>query len=150
MRRGLTFTFVIGLLLGGMAALIVWYWQKSTSAEDGALVLLDKLAAADRRIRQLKGEKERTELESPPLRIRIDGQTTDEVPSFLERPSAPAEAEDLTRVKGIGPVFAARLQEANIQTLQALTAVPPAKLAKILQISESRSVNILEAANSLS
>ncbi len=34
--------------------LLFWYWQKSTSAEDGALVLLDRLAIAEARIRELE------------------------------------------------------------------------------------------------
>ena len=136
MRRGLTFTFIFGLLIGGLVGLLLWYYQKSTSSEDGALVLLDKLADADRRLRELTAVKGSEALAS----IQVK---TEEIPTFLKRPLATAEADDLTQVKGIGPVFANRLHEANIRTIQALAAVSPQRLAKILQISEARAENIL-------
>ncbi len=43
MRRS---TFLTGFIIASLIALIVWYYQKSTSAEDGALELLDRYAAA--------------------------------------------------------------------------------------------------------
>ena len=43
MRRS---TFLVGFLIASLTALIVWYYQKSTSAEEGALDLLDRYAAA--------------------------------------------------------------------------------------------------------
>ena len=36
-------TFVFGLVFGTLIGLLVWYWYKATSAEDGALDLLDRL-----------------------------------------------------------------------------------------------------------
>lgn len=39
--------FLIGFFISGLVWLIFWYWQKSTSAEDGALDLLDRLAVAE-------------------------------------------------------------------------------------------------------
>lgn len=151
MKRGLTVTFFFGLLIGGLAALLVWYYQKSTSAEDGALILLDRLAAADRRVRGLLAEQSgRRQHETPqylPLPIQVVTAPTDEVPSFL-RKTATAVPEDLTVVQGIGPVFAERLVQAGIDTLVKLTAVSPANLAEILQIPESRAAAILSAAQS--
>ncbi|NJN54909.1 MAG: hypothetical protein HC804_09220 [Anaerolineae bacterium] len=70
MKRGISLTFFFGLLIGGMAALIIWYYQKSTSAEDGALALLDKLAEADRHWRQLRGHPQ-ADAVSPSTRIQI-------------------------------------------------------------------------------
>lgn len=142
MRKGLSITFFLGLLIGGMAALIIWYYQKSTSAEDGALVLLDRLAEADRRVRQLVGQ--------PPMpesmrheRIAVNPPVTKETPPFLQRT---AEPEDLTRVKGIGPVYANRLTAVGVQTVAQITAMTPARLADILHISETRAESILLAA----
>ncbi len=43
MRRS---TFITGFIIATLLALIVWYYQKSTSTEDGALELLDRYAAA--------------------------------------------------------------------------------------------------------
>ena len=50
----------LGLFVGGLLGLLFWYYQKSTSAEDGALLLLDRLAAAEARIRQLEAEQQNT------------------------------------------------------------------------------------------
>jgi hypothetical protein len=48
--------FLSGLGFGVLVAVLIWYWQKSTSAENGALTLLDRLAAAEARIRDLGAE----------------------------------------------------------------------------------------------
>jgi len=147
MKRGWSLTFLVGLLIGGSATLIYWYWQKSTSAEDGALELLDKLAAVDRRIRTFAGVPS-AQTAVPPATVSQTTTVTDEVPSFLLRPSI-TESEELTQVKGIGPVFAGRLQTAGIDTLTKLTAVSAADLAGALQISENRAETILKAASDL-
>lgn len=47
-------TFLIGFLLASMTALLIWYYQKSTSTEDGALDLLERYAGAQARIRELE------------------------------------------------------------------------------------------------
>ncbi|MCZ7670818.1 MAG: hypothetical protein M5U34_28545 [Chloroflexi bacterium] len=49
-------TFIFGLVFGGLVGLIAWYWYKSTSAEDGALDLLDRMAVAERRLKQMAAE----------------------------------------------------------------------------------------------
>lgn len=146
MRRGFAFTFIFGLLIGGMAALLFWYYQKSTSAEDGALALLDKWAIADRRLRQVQAEQ--AAVLQAPIRIRLDDLPTDEVPSFLQQNNA-TEPDDLTAVKGIGPKYAARLNGADIETVAQLTAVNSAQLAEILNISENRAKSILAEAKNL-
>lgn len=47
-------TFLIGFLIASLTALIVWYYQKSTSTEDGALDLLDRYAHSLARVRELE------------------------------------------------------------------------------------------------
>ena len=44
--------FLIGFLIAALTALIVWYYQKSTTAEDGALALLDRFADSEARVRE--------------------------------------------------------------------------------------------------
>ena len=46
--------FLIGFLMAALTALIVWYYQKSTTAEDGALDLLNRYADAEARVRELE------------------------------------------------------------------------------------------------
>lgn len=47
-------TFFMGFTIAALTALIIWYYQKSTSVEDGALDLLDRFAQAKARIRELE------------------------------------------------------------------------------------------------
>lgn len=47
-------TFLIGFIIASLIALIVWYYQKSTSAEDGALELLNRYADSQSRVRSLE------------------------------------------------------------------------------------------------
>lgn len=150
MRKGVSLTFFFGLLIGGMAALIIWYYQKSTSAEEGALALLDRLADVDRRWRQAR-EQPTTGTTPAPLRIPIQTPATDETPAFLRRPTITDTAvpEDLTRIKGIGPVFADRLRAQGIDTIAGVKALSPAQLADILQIVPVRAETILAAAQAV-
>lgn len=144
MKQKHSFNFMIGLLIGGLVGLLIWYWQKSTSAEDGALALLDKLAATERRVRQLKRELDESPTPELLRHIPLPSRQA-EVPSFLAGPSRD-EADDLTVVKGIGAVFNGRLHQAGIQTLAALTALSAENLAEILAIRLGRAENILAEA----
>ncbi len=147
MKQKHSFNFMIGLLIGGLVGLLIWYWQKSTSAEDGALALLDKLAATEKRVRQLKTELAEGASVPEALRsIPLPGRAAD-VPSFLAKSreeEAAAEPDDLTRVKGIGAVFNGRLQEAGINSFAKLKALSAERLADILQVRLGRAKNILE------
>ena len=134
-------TFAIGLIFGTLVGLIIWYWYKSTSAEDGALDLLDRMAAADFRIRDLEFQLKAESVENY-ITLEPDGNN---LPPFLAEETVES-SEDLQRVKGIGPVFAQRLQAVGIDTLVELTAVSPTKLAEILNISAGRAATILTEA----
>jgi hypothetical protein len=57
--------FLFGLIIGCLLVALFWYWNKSTTAEDGALALLDRFAAADRRARELEAEV--AALKAPPV-----------------------------------------------------------------------------------
>lgn len=141
-------TFAFGLIFGTLIGLLVWYWYKSTSAEDGALDLLDRMALADHKIRDLEHRLKTESIENY-ITLEPNG---DNLPPFLAAEKVEAAeskavpAEDLQRVKGIGPVFAGKLQAAEISTLTELTAVSPAKLAEILNIAEGRAEAILTEA----
>ena len=137
-------TFVVSLVFGSLIALIVWYWYKATSAEDGALDLLDRMAAADSKNRN-SGVQFKAESVENYITLEPNG---DNLPPFLaEEKTATTDSvkspEDLQRVKGIGPVFANKLQTVDINTLAELTAVSPEKLAEILGIAEGRAAAIL-------
>ena len=123
--------FVIGLTIGGLLAVIFWYWQKSTSAEDGALELLDRLAAAEQKASRLRLELTR---QPSPASETVEPAAED------------IEPDDLTQVKGIGPTYAQRLHEAGIESFTQLTAVSPPELAQILDTNENRAAAILAAA----
>ena len=140
-------TFVFGLIFGTLVGLLVWYWYKSTSAEDGALDLLDRMAVADSRLRQLEF-KQRSEPIEDYITLEPNG---DNLPPFLaseklSNVETDKSSEDLQQVRGIGPVFAQKLQAVEIDTLAELTAVSSTQLAEILTISEGRAEAILAEA----
>ena len=147
MKQKHSFNFMIGLLIGGLVGLAFWYWQKSTSAEDGALALLDKLAATERRVRELKTELAQGSTVPEALRnIPLPGRAAD-IPSFLAKErEEPARQDDLTQVKGIGAVFNGRLQQAGIDNFAKLKALSAEELADVLQIRLGRAETILEEA----
>lgn len=70
--------FFSGLLIGLMVGLAVWYWQKSTMADDGAIALLDRLKIADDKVRQLRAEL------TGQMPQGIVLPDNDEVPPFLD------------------------------------------------------------------
>lgn len=111
--------FFQGLLIGTMACLIYWYWQKSTQAEDGALDLLDRLKRA-------QDQLQRT----------IDGLET------AVAPSPTNDSEDLTEIKGIGPKFAERLNRSGIHSKAQVGQLSTAQLAEILNIQPGRAERI--------
>ena len=45
-----------GLFIGALLGLLFWYYQKSTSAEDGAIDLLDRLADSEAHVRRLEAQ----------------------------------------------------------------------------------------------
>ncbi len=55
-----------------------------------------------------------------------------------EMPSTDSVTDDLTRVSGIGPVFASRLRAAGIDTFAKLAASDDATLAEIADVPDSR------------
>lgn len=149
MKQKHSFNFMIGLLIGGLVGLLFWYWQKSTSAEDGALTLLDKLAATEKRVRELKTELAQGGAVPEALRnIPLPGRAAD-IPSFLakDREEA-ARKDDLTQVKGIGAVFNGRLQQAGVDNFAKLKALSAENLADILQVQLGRAEIILAEAKS--
>jgi hypothetical protein len=44
----------MGFIIAGLVALIVWYYQKSTTTEEGALDLLDRYAHSQQRVSELE------------------------------------------------------------------------------------------------
>lgn len=119
MDNDLRKNFVFGLIIGTLLCLLYWYWQQSTRVEDGALELLDKLKAAKDTLHQAE-------------------------PTAVAPQGAP---EKLTKIKGVGPVFADRLHQSGIGTIAEVAALSPAQLAEILQIQTGRAENILANAS---
>jgi predicted flap endonuclease-1-like 5' DNA nuclease len=126
--------FVIGLLI----CVIIWYWQKSTAAEDGALDLLDRYADLEKRWRQARQDWSSPQSPAP---------TAPEAQP--KQKEAPEPASDLKQVKGIGPVFDEQLRLAGVTNLAKLTTMSAAQLAEILDIGATRAANILAEAKKL-
>lgn len=124
--------FLIGLLVGTLLAAAFWYWQKSTSAEDGALEVLDRLAASEARLRDLQRQTAAGSQPPPP--------TYDD-----------SLADDLRLIEGIGPTYAKRLHDAGITSFEALAALPAEQLVEITGVrSMETAVEWIVAAESRS
>lgn len=133
--------FLLGLPLSLLVVVIIWYWYKSTSAEEGALDLLDRMAETEARLRHVQAMiQERDAM--PAQYITLERNGTVHVKTAIS-------SEDLERVKGIGPVFAARLQAAGVHTVGELAALNADQLAIILDIPESRAETVLVEAKRL-
>lgn len=117
--------FFVGLLIGTLVALLIWYWQKSTSAEDGALDLLDRHAAAQARLREL--EYPRT------------GQPTRPAAEPYNGPS-----DDLEHILGLNPTYAQRLNAAGIYTYADLGRQTPDHIREITGIPLKRTAEAAE------
>jgi hypothetical protein len=125
MKEKQSTNFLIGLILGALICVVVWYWQKSTAADEGALDLLDWMAELDRKLR---------------------GEET----AVSPQPAIPMpQPDDLQQVKGIGPVFDGRLQESGIHSIAQLAALSAEKLSDLLEIGENRAEAILADAAQL-
>lgn len=142
--------FLTGLLIGTAVALIIWYWQKSTSAEEGALAVLDRLAAAEARARELEGrlrmaQEQRYVSDQPEVLSGLSDlwgleAATDKTNSvesetaeaILDNSTETDSAEDdLKAINGIGPTYERRLKEAGIRTYADVALQTPEKLSTI-------------------
>jgi predicted flap endonuclease-1-like 5' DNA nuclease len=114
-------TFFLGFLIASLIALILWYYQKSTSAEDGALDVLDRYLQSQLRVRDLEGKLAAIH----PAQINDPNDTN-------QKPNAVHAADDLEQISGIGPTFARRLAEAGITTYSRLSQLTADQLREIV------------------
>ena len=127
--------FLVGLLFGVIVGALIWYWQKSTSAEDGALALLDRLAAADSKLRELREElakRQKTQVISD----KPGTQVEERVEKFVD------PTDDLQTIRGVGPTFEGRLHEAGIHSFRQLANSQVQELAQILKTNHDRAETI--------
>jgi predicted flap endonuclease-1-like 5' DNA nuclease len=122
MKQGYGRQFLLGFAAGVSLGAVFWYWRKSTTADEGALRLLDELAEA-----RAKAEKARVEAQQLAQR---------RAPAPSSPAAASDEPDDLTAIRGIGPVYARRLQEGGIKTYATLAAQDPAEVRRVAQLKE--------------
>lgn len=63
--------------------------------------------------------------------------------------SAAEAGEDLTVIDGVGPVYAARLVEADLATLRAIADAPLSVVAQAADVSETKAADWIEQARNL-
>jgi predicted flap endonuclease-1-like 5' DNA nuclease len=112
--------FLLGAAFGALICAIVWYWQKST-ADEGALDLLDRLAETQAKMRRYA---ETAEFIPPQVQQVLQTQPP---------PATPAPF-DWKQINGIGPTFARRLHEAGIVALPDLAHADPDKIREITKL----------------
>lgn len=142
--------FLIGLIIGTAVGLIIWYWQKSTSAEEGALAVLDRLAAAEARVRDLEGklrvaQEQRYSSEQPEVLSGLSDlwglETSSEETgadivnvdesTAVDSLEVESTGDNLQLISGIGPAYERRLKEAGILTYLDLAQQPPDRIIAV-------------------
>ncbi len=115
MRRPLRFLLLLAIL-AGLAAAAARLWQRLS-----APVPLGSAAAA------------------PPGAGEAPASVADPAPP-ADLPAPPAD-DDLAEVRGIGPVYRARLAEAGITSFATLAAAAPAEVAAATGVPEERAAD---------
>ncbi len=129
-------TFIVGAALGGA---IVWNYLKNLQPTNSKLS--SELAERDHEISQLKAEL--AAVRQGVHSISVGDSATNEPKLIEPRLSKPkpeskaaanenrAEADDLTRIKGIGKVLAGKLDGIGIQRYEQITALSQADIKRI-------------------
>lgn len=133
--------FLLGLVAGLIIGWIVeWIidWQYWRAEHD------DELPEAAEQDKDLRAELDRARLEIVSLRNRLERLDS---PSGAPAPAVDggdtgvaAQPDKLQQIKGIGPVFAQRLNEAGIYTFAQLAAASPETIVEAVQAQEWQAV----------
>ncbi len=79
--------------------------------------------------------------------------SVDQAPAFRVAPGPPTappeDADDLSAVKGIGPVYRARLEQAGITTFRGLASSSPQSVAEAAEVSLDRAEEWVQQASNL-
>jgi large subunit ribosomal protein L21 len=79
--------------------------------------------------------------------------TPDEAPAFRVAPGPPTAPrtadDDLSKVKGIGPVYRARLEQAGIATFSALGSASAAEVASMAEVPAEKAADWIRQAADL-
>ncbi len=121
-------TFFTGFVIGTLIVLLVWYWQKSTSAEDGALELLDRYAQSQARLRA----------------IESNGGVVPSPVVETGRAAGATGSDDLQAIVGIGPTYAQRFASHGITTYAQLAELSPDKAREMVGVSMGRTAEVAE------
>jgi polyhydroxyalkanoate synthase subunit PhaC len=116
MKKKYRTNFLLGAAFGALICVIVWYWQKSTAADEAALNLLDRLAETQTKLRRY-------------------AETADFLPRQSAKTEQVAQPEfDWERINGIGPTYARRLRQAGIVALPDLANADPDHIREITKL----------------
>jgi predicted flap endonuclease-1-like 5' DNA nuclease len=148
----ITIALVLGLLIGWLVEWIIdwFFWRRRFSAQDQALQTAQS-AEAEARSQAAKLKTQVTELEE---RVQAAESMSFSVQAYpSEPPTIANRPDDLTQIKGIGPVIAAKLNAAGIMTFQQLSRLSSEEFEGLLGDLIERFVNeksILDQARDLS
>ncbi len=74
------------------------------------------------------------------LEYQPEGQATSPAETGRAKDPKPAQQDDLRRIRGIGPVYARRLQEAGVRTFSQLASQSPEALAEVTGVAGGSAV----------
>lgn len=123
-------TLIVGLIIGWVAR---GFGERSIDQKDG---LAQKAAAAETKINQLLAQVAETEQLRQELAAAEKKITELEAKLAEAETSAPPPAttktDDLTKINGIGPVFAKRLNAVGVHTFAEVAKLSPERLREIV------------------
>lgn len=132
--------FLVGFIIGTLLVLIYWYWNKSTTAEDGALDMLNRYARSEARVRELEAEVETLKHQAAadaPVRP-MPAAPGVAAKSASTPPQPAARRDDLREIEGIGPTYAKRLADAGIASFADLAALSPERVRELTRLPATR------------
>lgn len=143
--------FVLGLLLGWLVEWVIdWFYWRHRYAGQETVLEAAKAAEAQARQQAAEAREQAAKLEE---RLIAAESVSFSVPDLApEPPTIPNKPDDLTAIKGIGPVIAKKLNEAGISTYQQLSRLSSDEFEQILGDLIQRFVNersILDQASNL-
>ncbi|RPH57599.1 MAG: hypothetical protein EHM81_11350 [Chloroflexi bacterium] len=148
----ISIALVIGLLVGWLVEWVIdwFYWRRRYGEQAQAI----EKAQANETEANLQTAKLKSQVDELEKRLQAAESMSFSVEAYPpEPPTIANKPDDLTKIKGIGPVIAKKLNDAGIMTFQQLGRLTPAEFEEILGNLIQRFVNensILDQARDLS
>ena len=126
---------IIFLALVAFVALVIWWWMRSFAEEE------EEESVPSPRVAPPAVEPPEID---PAAAAGLEVATGDDEAPSLEAGAPAPEADDLTRIEGIGPKISGVLNAAGITTFAQLAAAEPTRLLQVLEEADPRLLRLAD------